>query len=157
MTWEFVLQLHNYWVVRYKERDTFRLFENVEMSERKSVIQKKGTDTCFTRYLRAAYAIALPSCVPVPRPSSSIITKEREVQLFRMADVSIISIKKVLLPAYISSCSPILTLEKKNVFWTKGLAKISNKNDTLPDKNGFEDTKSCLYCWNERTNLSQDD
>jgi hypothetical protein len=27
--------------VRYKERDTFRLFENVEMNERKSVIQKK--------------------------------------------------------------------------------------------------------------------
>mmetsp|Transcript_60765 Transcript_60765/g.100931 ORF Transcript_60765/g.100931 Transcript_60765/m.100931 type:complete len:249 (+) Transcript_60765:450-1196(+) len=51
-------------------------------------------------------AIAIPSCVAVPRPSSSRITSERRVACCRMRDVSSSSTLKVERPAMMASFAP---------------------------------------------------
>mmetsp|Transcript_3027 Transcript_3027/g.10132 ORF Transcript_3027/g.10132 Transcript_3027/m.10132 type:complete len:227 (+) Transcript_3027:1054-1734(+) len=60
----------------------------------------------MTKRRSAPYAIAIPSNVAVPLPSSSRITSERGVALLRMSDVSSSSTRKVDRPAMIASFAP---------------------------------------------------
>ena len=62
----------------------------------------------MVRYLRTDDAIATPSYVDVPLPSSSTMTRDLLVQLYRMVLVSSISMKNVDLPSNNLSDAPIL-------------------------------------------------
>jgi hypothetical protein len=61
-----------------------------------------------TRNFKTASAMACPSYVLVPRPSSSISTNDSAVDYVRMCCVSSISQKKVDLPVKTSSVPPSL-------------------------------------------------
>ena len=62
--------------------------------------------TVSRRYSETARAIARPSSVEVPRPTSSMITKERTVAARRIFAVSIISTRKVDSPFARLSLAP---------------------------------------------------
>ena len=58
------------------------------------------------KYSKADHAIAKPSNVAVPLPISSRITKDLSVEVFKISEVSIISIIKVDCPLARSSAAP---------------------------------------------------